>query len=119
MKILMEYDHMEAEFNGVLSGQHTDFRKQNTEMDKILLQLILVGLEVWLFFHCTCTCFTFICFDHVQMACKSEKTERALDLTKMLHMQKSIDAAVQIALHSHCTNLAEQMNALKKVHMLI
>ncbi|KAJ3009589.1 hypothetical protein HKX48_007857 [Thoreauomyces humboldtii] len=85
--------HCRAE--AIASGrddQDRDFLKRDVEIDKILVQLILV-------------------------ACKSEKVQRALDLTNTLHTMRAIDGAIRIAVLNHLPALAERMNMVKEERM--
>lgn len=51
----------------------------------------------------------------INLACKTEKTSKALDLTNMLHLSESVDKAVRIASFHRYTNLAEKMTSIKEV----
>ena len=49
----------------------------------------------------------------IQHACKTDRLARALDLTRMLHLTHSFDAAIKIAAFYHLIGLQEKMEALK------
>ena len=49
----------------------------------------------------------------IQNACKTDRLARALDLTRMLHLTHSFDAAIKIAGFYHLIGLQEKMEALK------
>lgn len=49
----------------------------------------------------------------INIACKSEKISRALDLTYILHSTESIDKAIKIASFHRYTSLAEKMTNIK------
>lgn len=73
---------------------HTTTNASNLAMDKALLQLI-------------------------QIACKSDKTQRAMELTAALHSPKSVAAAVKIASHFQLVTLAERMQQVAEVSSVI
>ncbi|KAI7901299.1 WD40-repeat-containing domain protein [Cokeromyces recurvatus] len=54
----------------------------------------------------------------INLACKSEKVGRALDLTYTLHTSESIDKAVKIALFHHYTSLAEKIARIKETKFI-
>lgn len=62
-------------------------------MDKLLLKLILAAV-------------------------KAEKLQRALDLTMLLNLPRSIDGAVKIAINDHFPGLAERMNLIKEAKLI-
>jgi len=74
---------------GKTSSQLTDVAKKELEMDKELVQLI--GL-----------------------ACKADKLQRALDLTRMLHHAASYDSAQKVAGFYHFAGLQEKIGLLKE-----
>ncbi|KAF9576938.1 hypothetical protein EC968_000063 [Mortierella alpina] len=78
-----------------MSVERTDntVAKKELEMDKLALQMI-------------------------DLACKSDRTQKALDLTAMLCNLRSIDAAVKIAHHHNLHSLMERMNKVKEIKML-
>ena len=49
----------------------------------------------------------------IQHACKTDRLARALDLTRMLHLTPSFDAAIKIAGFYHLLGLQEKMEMLK------
>ncbi|KAG0309029.1 hypothetical protein BGZ98_005711 [Dissophora globulifera] len=67
--------------------------KKELEMDKLALQMI-------------------------DIACKADRTQKALDLTAMLCNLKSIDAAVKIAHHHNLHSLMERMNKVKEIKLM-
>ncbi|KAI8359261.1 hypothetical protein B0O80DRAFT_439828 [Mortierella sp. GBAus27b] len=67
--------------------------KKEVEMDKLALQMI-------------------------DLACRADRTQKALDLTAMLCNLRSIDAAVKIAHHHNLHSLMERMNKVKEIKML-
>lgn len=54
----------------------------------------------------------------INIACKSEKVSRALDLTHTLHTSDSVDKAIRIASFHRYTSLAEKMTNIKEVSTL-
>lgn len=50
----------------------------------------------------------------VQIACKSDKYARALDATRGLHSEATLDAAIQIASFFHLPNLGERMQGVRE-----
>lgn len=54
-------------------------------------------------------------FFFFQFACKAEKSQRAIDIAKSLHLSRSLDAAVKIATHHRMPALAERFNQIKEV----
>ncbi|KAF9990738.1 hypothetical protein BGZ75_000124 [Mortierella antarctica] len=78
-----------------MSVERTDnaVAKKELEMDKLALQMI-------------------------DLACKSDRTQKALDLTAMLCNLRSIDAAVKIAHHHNLHSLMERMNKVKDIKLL-
>ncbi|KAF9194749.1 hypothetical protein BGZ51_007978 [Haplosporangium sp. Z 767] len=78
-----------------MSLEQTDnvVARKELEMDKLALQMI-------------------------DLACRSERTQKALDLTAMLCHLKSIDAAVKIAHHHNLHSLMERMNKVKEIKMM-
>ncbi|KAF9116766.1 hypothetical protein BGX27_011080 [Mortierella sp. AM989] len=67
--------------------------KKELEMDKLALQMI-------------------------DLACKADRTQKALDLTAMLCNLRSIDVAVKIAHHHNLHSLMERMNRVKEIKMI-
>ncbi|KAF9930096.1 hypothetical protein BGZ65_005497 [Modicella reniformis] len=67
--------------------------KKELEMDKLALQMI-------------------------DLACKADRTQKALDLTAMLCNLRYIDAAVKIAHHHSLHSLMERMNKVKEIKMM-
>ncbi|GJJ69992.1 chromosome transmission fidelity protein 4 [Entomortierella parvispora] len=66
--------------------------RKELEMDKLVLQMI-------------------------DLACKSDRTQKAQDLTAMLCNLRSIDAAIKIAHHHNLHSLMERMNWVKEIKM--
>ncbi|KAI8878293.1 WD40 repeat-like protein, partial [Backusella circina FSU 941] len=87
------HERDEAEATQQEDEYATEFRNADVEIDKTLLQLI-------------------------QQACKSDKSARALDLSNVLHMSHSIDAAVKIAMHYQFSSLAEKMTRIKEIKFM-
>ncbi|RKP37957.1 hypothetical protein BJ085DRAFT_21438, partial [Dimargaris cristalligena] len=54
----------------------------------------------------------------IQAACKADRIYRALDLTSLLHLPKSIDAAVKIAMFHRYPTLAERINLVKQTKFI-
>ncbi|WFD35234.1 DNA polymerase alpha accessory factor Mcl1 [Malassezia cuniculi] len=50
----------------------------------------------------------------VQLACKSEKYARALDATRSLHSEATLDAAIKIASFFHLPNLGDRMQGIRE-----
>ncbi|KAJ2557519.1 DNA polymerase alpha accessory factor Mcl1 [Coemansia sp. RSA 1933] len=50
----------------------------------------------------------------IQIACKAEKTQRAVDLALMINLEKSFDAAIKIAVFQKQSSLAERLMRLKE-----
>ncbi|KAJ1916756.1 DNA polymerase alpha accessory factor Mcl1 [Tieghemiomyces parasiticus] len=50
----------------------------------------------------------------IQSACKADRIHRALDLVTLLHLPKSVDAAIKIAMFHRYPALAERMNLIKE-----
>ncbi|KAJ2488959.1 DNA polymerase alpha accessory factor Mcl1 [Coemansia sp. RSA 2050] len=50
----------------------------------------------------------------IQLACKSDKTQRAMDLAMMIALEKSFDAAVKIAVFLKQSSLAERLVRLRE-----
>lgn len=59
-----------------------------------------------------------ICISLIMMACKTEQTQRALDLGSFLYSTRSIDGAIKLASYNHLTTLAERLTALKEVFIV-
>ncbi|KAI9476560.1 MAG: WD40-repeat-containing domain protein [Benjaminiella poitrasii] len=89
IEICNAHERDEAEATNTEDEYIHIFRQADEEMDKALLKLI-------------------------NLACKTEKVGRALDLTYALHTPKSIDGAIKIALFYHYTRLAEKMAHIKE-----
>lgn len=52
----------------------------------------------------------------IQLACKADKLQRALDAVKLLHHVASIEAAAKIASFYHLPGLQEKIQILKEYH---
>ncbi|KAF9975966.1 hypothetical protein BGZ73_000192 [Actinomortierella ambigua] len=76
-----------------LDAMDNQLAKKELEMDKLVLQMI-------------------------DLACRGDRTQKALDLTAMLCNLRSIDAAVKIAHHHNLHNLMERMNKVKEIKMM-
>ncbi|KAI8374673.1 WD40-repeat-containing domain protein [Radiomyces spectabilis] len=87
--IMSLHERDEAAATNTEDEFYVEFNKADVEMDKALLQLI-------------------------QLACKADKTQRALDLVATLHMTRSIDAAIKIASFHRLTSLAEKITRVKE-----
>ncbi|KAJ2079481.1 DNA polymerase alpha accessory factor Mcl1 [Coemansia sp. RSA 988] len=70
-------------------GGNTAHARDDLEQDKLLLRLI-------------------------QLACKADKTQRAVDLALMIRLEKSFDAALKIAIYQKQTALAERLVRIKE-----
>ncbi|KAF9353906.1 hypothetical protein BGX34_011298, partial [Mortierella sp. NVP85] len=77
---------------GLFGRTDNTVAKKELEMDKLVLQMI-------------------------DLACKADRTQKALDLTAMLCNLRSIDAAVKIAYHNNLHSLMERMNQVKEIKM--
>ncbi|TPX47127.1 hypothetical protein SeMB42_g03443 [Synchytrium endobioticum] len=91
--LLAKHHRNEAERKVELATSENELQKVRLEMDKILLQLI-------------------------QAACAAERMSRALDLCTMLHLPKSVEGALKLAVHHHMPALAERMNLVKEAKMI-
>lgn len=69
-----------------------DISKTELDLDKELIQLI-------------------------QLACKHERLQRALDAAKLLHHTASIDMTVKVADFYHLAGLREKFNVLKRIRL--
>ncbi|KAG0167035.1 hypothetical protein DFQ30_006473 [Apophysomyces sp. BC1015] len=87
--IMTLHERDEAEATGTEDEYYKEFSRADMEMDKALLQLI-------------------------QLACKADKVQRALDLASALHSSRSVDAAIKIATFHHITSLAERFTRIKE-----
>ncbi|KAL9557358.1 hypothetical protein MBANPS3_001432 [Mucor bainieri] len=54
----------------------------------------------------------------INIACKTEKVSKALDMTYILHSPDSIDKAIKIAVHYRYTSLAEKMTSIKQAKFI-
>ena len=59
-----------------------------------------------------------ICINLIMMACKTEQSQRALDLGSFLYSIRSIDGAIKLAAYNHLTTLSERLIALKEVFLI-
>ncbi|KAF7727677.1 hypothetical protein EC973_007232 [Apophysomyces ossiformis] len=91
--IMTLHERDEAEATGTEDEYFREFSKADMDMDKALLQLI-------------------------QLACKADKVQRALDLASALHSSRSVDAAIKIASFHHITNLAERFTRIKELKFM-
>ncbi|KAJ2244839.1 DNA polymerase alpha accessory factor Mcl1, partial [Coemansia sp. RSA 455] len=89
-RLFIEQQRGEAERTGSeYPGGASVLARDELEQDKLLLRLI-------------------------QLACKSEKTQRAMDLAMMIELEKSFDAAVKIAVFLKQSSLAERLMRLRE-----
>ncbi|KAI8328666.1 WD40-repeat-containing domain protein [Blakeslea trispora] len=82
------HERDEAEATNALDEFNETFSEADVQMDVALLKLI-------------------------NLACKSERVSKALDLTDLLHTEDSVDKAIRIASHHRYTHLAEKMSQLR------
>lgn len=87
---ITNHERDEAEATNTEGAYVQVFNEADIEMDVALLKLI-------------------------NLACKSEKLSRAIDLTYTLHSEDSIDKAIKIASFHRFTGLAEKMISIKEV----
>ncbi|KAJ2849163.1 DNA polymerase alpha accessory factor Mcl1 [Coemansia brasiliensis] len=80
-----EAERTDSEYPGGASAQMRD----DLEQDKLLLRL-------------------------VQLACKADKAQRAVDLALMIKLERSFDAAIKIAVYQKQTTLAERLMRIKE-----
>ncbi|CAO3641980.1 unnamed protein product [Cunninghamella blakesleeana] len=92
-RITTLHEKDEADATNTSDEFERELREADVEMDRSILRLI-------------------------QLACKFDRFERALDLAKALHGSSSVDAAVQIASHLKLTTLAEKFISIKEQHFL-
>ncbi|EPB83122.1 hypothetical protein HMPREF1544_10107 [Mucor circinelloides 1006PhL] len=83
----------EAEATNTEEDYADTFREADSDMDVALLKLI-------------------------NIACKTEKVSKALDMTYILHSPDSIDKAIKIAVHYRYTSLAEKMTSIKQAKFI-
>ncbi|OAD02706.1 hypothetical protein MUCCIDRAFT_143564, partial [Mucor lusitanicus CBS 277.49] len=83
----------EAEATQTEEDYADTFREADSDMDVALLKLI-------------------------NIACKTEKVSKALDMTYILHSPDSIDKAIKIAVHYRYTSLAEKMTQIKQAKFI-
>ncbi|KAJ2866550.1 DNA polymerase alpha accessory factor Mcl1 [Coemansia aciculifera] len=89
-RLFIEQQRGEAERTGSeYPGGVSMLARDELEQDKLLLRLI-------------------------QLACKSDKTQRAMDLAMMIGLEKSFDAAVKIAVFLKQSSLAERLMRLRE-----
>ncbi|KAJ2613258.1 DNA polymerase alpha accessory factor Mcl1, partial [Coemansia sp. RSA 1694] len=89
-RIFIEQQRGESERTGCeYPGGVSMLARDELEQDKLLLRLI-------------------------QLACKSDKTQRAMDLATMIVLEKSFDAAVKIAVFLKQSSLAERLMRLRE-----
>lgn len=87
------HERDEAEATNTEEDYADTFNESDAEMDMALLKLI-------------------------NIACKTEKVSKALDLTYILHTSDSIDKAIKIAVFYRYTSLAEKMTNIKQVKLI-
>ncbi|KAI9137719.1 hypothetical protein BKA69DRAFT_1096218 [Paraphysoderma sedebokerense] len=92
MDILNRHVQDEAVARDEFDVLRGEIQRKNLEIDKVLIQLI-------------------------QAACKNEKTQRAYDLATLLHLPKTIDAAIKLAAFHHMPALAERINGVKEARV--
>ncbi|KAJ2907653.1 DNA polymerase alpha accessory factor Mcl1 [Coemansia aciculifera] len=89
-RLFIEQQRGEAERTGSeYPGGASMLARDELEQDKLLLRLI-------------------------QLACKSDKTQRAMDLATMIGLEQSFDAAVKIAVFLKQSSLAERLMRLRE-----
>ncbi|CAO3679543.1 unnamed protein product [Umbelopsis ramanniana] len=91
--IMSTHERDEATATSQEDEFHRILSNADIEMDKALLRLI-------------------------QFACKAEKSQRAIDIAKSLHLSRSLDAAVKIATHHRMPALAERFNQIKETKFM-
>ena len=84
------HERDEAEATGKQDEYQDTFDSADIEMDKDILRLI-------------------------NIACKSERHSRALDLVNSLRLSESVDKAIRIASFHHLSSLANSMMRIKEV----
>ncbi|KAJ2697621.1 DNA polymerase alpha accessory factor Mcl1 [Coemansia sp. IMI 209128] len=90
-RLFVEQQRGEAErIGGEYPGGASALARDELGQDKLLLRLI-------------------------QLACKSDKTQRALDLAMLIALEKSFDAAVKIAVFLKQSSLAERLVRLREI----
>ncbi|KAJ1729167.1 DNA polymerase alpha accessory factor Mcl1 [Coemansia biformis] len=88
-RLFCEQEHGEvARTGGEHSGDTAAQARDDLEQDKLLLRL-------------------------VQLACKADKAQRAIDLALMIKLDQSFDAAIKIAIHQKQTALAERLMRIR------
>ncbi|SAM04997.1 hypothetical protein [Absidia glauca] len=92
-RIITLHERDEADATDSADQYESELGQADLDMDKALLQLI-------------------------QLACKSEKLTRALDLANALHLSRSVDAAIQIASHHRLGTLADKFTEVKEVNFM-
>ncbi|PIA13071.1 hypothetical protein COEREDRAFT_78273 [Coemansia reversa NRRL 1564] len=90
VRVFCEQQQGEAERTGKeYPGGDTAHARDELEQDKLLLRLI-------------------------QLACKADKSQRAVDLALMIRLERSFDAALKIAIYQKQTALAERLVRIKE-----
>ncbi|CAO3588196.1 unnamed protein product [Absidia cylindrospora] len=92
-RIVSLHERDEADATDMAEHYAPELGQADVEMDKALLQLI-------------------------QLACKSEKLTRALDLANALHISRSVDAAIQIASRHRLATLADKFTEIKELNFM-
>ncbi|CAG8519553.1 8949_t:CDS:10 [Diversispora eburnea] len=90
LTMITRFEFDEAKAKNTLEQEREKIRQKNTEIDKTLLELI-------------------------NLSCKEDKLQRALDLVKLLSTAKSLDLAIKIATFHKKSILADKINQLKEI----
>ncbi|KAI9269040.1 WD40-repeat-containing domain protein [Phascolomyces articulosus] len=89
-RLIAQHDRTEAVANHQEDEYYDVLKEADAEMDKALLRLI-------------------------QIACRTDKEQRILDLAFALQSSRSMDAAIKIVTHFKMTNVAEKLIQIKEV----
>ncbi|KAI7847664.1 WD40-repeat-containing domain protein [Circinella umbellata] len=89
MRLISNHDRTEAIATNQQDEYYDVLKEADAEMDKTLLRLI-------------------------QIACRTDKEQRILDLAAALHSSRSVDAAVKVATHFKLSNVAEKLVQIKE-----
>ncbi|RIB12960.1 hypothetical protein C2G38_2199259 [Gigaspora rosea] len=91
--LLATFEFEEAMAKNELDKARQNIKMKNKEMDKALLEMI-------------------------HLACKEEKQQRALDLSKLLIKLKSLESAIKIARFNNCPILADKICQFKEAKVV-